>query len=195
MAGRPKDFDEAEALEAAMGVFWAKGFEGASMEELLGAMGIGRQSVYDTFGGKRELFLAALRAYIGKRSGEIVAGMMGARTPLEGVKVFLKCLRERTRSRCERGCLITNSIIELAPHDAEVREITSNLLRRLEGVLTERLTAAVKEGELAERPTPRQLARLIVVVLEGVLVMSKTELAEVTGDAIASVELMLRPPE
>ncbi|MGN6368481.1 MAG: TetR/AcrR family transcriptional regulator [Phycisphaerae bacterium] len=194
MAGRAKEFDEAEALEAAMGVFWVKGFEGASMEELVGAMGIGRQSVYDTFGGKRELFLAALRAYIEKRAGDISAGIMGARTPLEGVKGFLKRLRERTSCGSDRGCLITNSIVELAPHDEEVRKITSDLLRRLEGVLTERLTMAVKGGELAGRPAPRQLARLIVVVLEGSLVMSKTELAGVTGDAIASVEMMLRPP-
>ena len=84
MAGRPKDFDKKEALASAMEVFWAQGFEAASMDDLLKGMGINRQSAYDTFGGKRELFLAALNAYIAKRSGEIVGVMTGGRTPLEG---------------------------------------------------------------------------------------------------------------
>jgi len=194
MAGRPKIFDQKKVLSSATDVFWAHGFQAASMELLLKEMGINRQSAYDTFGGKRELFLAALTSYIDRRSAEILAVITDAPTPLTGVKNFLHRLASRTSAGMPKGCMITNSIIELAPHDPEVRKITSALLKGFETAMTKALTAAVKAGELASNPSPRQLARLMLLTLEGALVLSKTSLAHTTADAIASVELLLRPP-
>jgi TetR/AcrR family transcriptional repressor of nem operon len=194
MAGRPKIFDQQKALASALDVFWSHGYEAASMERLLKGMGINRQSAYDTFGGKRELFLAALTAYIDRRAKETLALLTGGPTPLAVVKKFLRLLAERTSAGSTRGCLVTNAIIERAPHDPEIRRMTSDLLKRFEKAMTKTLTEAVTIGELAPHPTPRQLARLMLVTLEGALVLSKTSLAHTTVDAIASVELLLRPP-
>src|SRR6202000_3055354 len=96
MPGRPKIFNQQKALNAATDGFWSHGYEAASMDRLLKQMGINRQSAYDTFGGKRELFLAALTGYMDRRAREILAVITSAPTPLTGIKTFLKNLADRT---------------------------------------------------------------------------------------------------
>lgn len=191
MAGRPKEFNPQEALGAATEVFWECGFEGVGMERLLKEMGVSRQSAYDTFGGKREIFLKALGAYIGRVEGDVTAVLRGEGSPVERVQRFLARVRDKTSKRNERGCLITNTIVELGPHDAEVRKIVSGVMRGLEDLLTEVLTDAKKAGEIPKQRDPRKLARLIVVTFEGALVMSKTEQAGSVQDALALLEEMI----
>ncbi len=195
MAGRPKIFDQQRALATATDVFWKHGYEAASMDLLLKEMGINRQSAYDTFGTKRELFLAALRDYVDQRSKQIVAALTNpAISPIDRIRTFLHRLADRTSCGLPNGCLITNSIIELAPHDPDVKTITTDLLKKLETILTQVLVEAVKARELAPAPTPRQLARLILVTFEGALVLSKTDLAQTTADALSTIESLLHPP-
>jgi len=118
---RPKEFDREEALRRAIPVFWEKGFAGTSADDLVGAMGIGRQSLYDTFGDKRRLFLAALRTYntdgVTALSRKLRAGPT-ALAAIGRILVDLAEVREKARSL---GCMGVNAICEMAREDAEVR--------------------------------------------------------------------------
>ncbi len=117
--GRPKEFDRKEALESAMEVFWAKGFADASVRDLLDGMGINRGSMYDTFGDKRALFLAAIDHYRQKVAGPLVEALFAPGSPLENIRKTLCRLAEAAGTKECRGCLITNVTVEIAPHDPE----------------------------------------------------------------------------
>ena len=117
---RPKEFDRDVALRRAIPVFWKKGFARTSTEDLVAAMGIGKQSLYDTFGDKRRLFLAALRTYntdgITALSRKLRAGPT-ALAAIERILVDLAEVREKARAL---GCMGVNAICEMARVDDEV---------------------------------------------------------------------------
>ena len=117
VAGRPKEFERAVALEKAMECFWKNGYDGASLAQLVGAMGVGRQSAYDTFGEKRQLFRAALEEYTSRTSGQLKSILTDGPSPLGRIRRFLQSLNEIARANDGRGCLFTNSMVELGPHD------------------------------------------------------------------------------
>ena len=140
--GRPQAFDLDEVLDAAIGVFWANGYEGASMDELTNAMGINRPSLYAKFGNKHGLFLAALDRYIVTNSAAqslplIQEGDIG--TAVEGY--YREIIRAVTSEDSPSGCLIASVATEISERDATVREKVSNLLGQAEAQLDERLAA------------------------------------------------------
>jgi TetR/AcrR family transcriptional repressor of nem operon len=200
MQGRPKEFERDEALAAATEVFWKQGFEGASMAQLLEQMGINRQSAYDTFGDKRALFMEALRKYVermGTAIGEVLQGQGGGdkgggvASPVERVRLLLQRLSHRACATDGRGCLLTNAIVELAPHDPQIRGFVSETLNRVELMLAETLRAAVAAGELRQETDPVRLARLLLTVMQGALVLSKTNLGGHAQDAVDLLESMM----
>ena len=191
MPGRPREFDRNEALASATDCFWSCGYEAASVAELLECMGISRQSAYDTFVDKRQLFRAALEAYVDHVSGEMRRVLTEGDSPLGRVRRFLSVVAERASAAGGRGCLMTNTIVELAPHDAEIRKAVSDVLRRLEDALAGNIEAARKAGELPADVAPRAAARLIVTLMQGALVLSKTELAAGVREAMEQAGRML----
>jgi TetR/AcrR family transcriptional regulator, transcriptional repressor for nem operon len=188
MAGRKKEFDPDAALAAAVETFWAGGYEAVGMERLLEQMGVGRQSAYDTFGGKRDIFVKALEAYVAKVNAALTGLLLGDGPPLGRLKEFLRWLGDLTGGGSERGCLITNTIVEVAPHDAEVRRIVSTAMEQLEGLIARVLKEAMAAGEIEPRRDAKRLARMVVVTFEGSLVLAKTDRASVVRDALAVVE-------
>lgn len=193
MSGRPKEFDPQEALATATGLFWSEGFQRTGMDDLVREMGISRQSAYDTFGGKRELFLAALRAYVDSAMGDVRRLWSDANQPaLTRVDGFLEHVIRITTSGSVRGCLLTNAIVELGPHDPEVRKIGREALEKLEESLTRLLTEARQAGQIAATHQPRAMARLIVLTFEGALVVSKADRAETIGQGLGLIRDLLR---
>jgi TetR/AcrR family transcriptional repressor of nem operon len=190
--GRPKEFDRSDALASATDCFWANGYESASITDLLVCMGIGRQSAYDTFGDKRRLFETALEAYADRVGSEMRRILTDAReSPLGRVRGFLRRLAEMTSNGDGRGCLITNTIVELAPHDGRIRSAVSEKLRGLEGAIAANLRAAAKAGELPAGVSPGPAAKLVVAVMQGALVLSKTDLKSGLADAVGLAETLL----
>ena len=173
MVGRPKEFDPDTALSAALDAFWSKGFEGCSMNELLDEMAINRQSLYDTFGDKRELFLAVLTKYMDRVNADIQAALSVGKTPIVRVRNFLKQLSERLLAGGGKGCLLTNTMVELGPHDEEIRQLVASRWVALEEVLANLLRQAVKSGEISQLTNPRQVARLVLAVMQGAIVLAK----------------------
>jgi TetR/AcrR family transcriptional repressor of nem operon len=194
MSGRPKNFDETEALERAMDLFWRRGYKGTGISDLLGHIGISRQSLYDTFGSKRELFLRVLAHYRAtqlSRALEILEG--GSGTDIENVKEVVHFFRSLGEDAECRGCLVANSLIEFGPaEDAEVTDLLRDSLTRLELGFQSALESAQKSGELAPTKSPRQIARALTNAVVGMAVCGRLELGEGgLGDAYAGTLSML----
>lgn len=172
---RPKEFDPDKALERAMDVFWHKGYEATSMEDLLTAMDLNRGSLYDTFGDKRELFLKAMDRYcsgggIGNRLS--ILTQPGPALPL--IRRFIDRMLEFALSDpLRRGCMITNTVMELAPHEKDIAKKVAGRLQMAEDAFFNLLARAKQGGELAKGKDPRALARVLVTMMQGTIVMIK----------------------
>lgn len=185
---RTKEFEPLEALDAAMDLFWRKGYEAASMRELLDAMEIGRGSFYDTFGDKHALFLAALDRFQVVRTTwveEVLAG-----SGLEGVReVFRRTVEGLVEFEPRRGCLLANSAVELAPHDQEVADRISGYVLRTEAAFEGALARARENGELSANSDPKALARFLVNTLHGMRVLARAGADRETLEDIVQVTL------
>lgn len=172
---RPKEFNPDDALEKAMHVFWHKGYEATSMEDLLTAMNINRGSLYDTFGDKRELFLKAMDRYCtGGGIGSRLSILNQPGPALSLIRQFIGHLLEFGLSDpLRRGCLITNTVMELAPHEKDIARKVAGRLQMAEDAFFRLLTRAKQEGELAKDKDPRALARVLVTMMQGTIVMIK----------------------
>lgn len=169
---RTKKFRPEEALDAAMQLFWRKGYGATSMRDLLDGMGIGRGSFYDTFGDKHALFLAALDRFEEARTGWIGDALAGS--GMAGIeKVFRRTVEGMTGSEPRRGCLLANTAVELAPRDPEVAEKISRHVRRTEEAFAGALARAQERGEVREERDPRALARFLVSNLHGLRVLAR----------------------
>src|ERR1700756_2239282 len=104
--GRPRSFDELEALEKATQVFWSKGYDGVTIDDLVAAMGVGRPSLYSVFGDKRTLFLRVLKDYAEKKGALAAKALLSPQTLRDALARFLKHVVETaTKKGCARGCL------------------------------------------------------------------------------------------
>jgi len=118
---RPREFDEAVALDAAMDCFWREGYEATSVRDLAARMGITGTSLYNAFGDKRSLFRQALQRYAERSTRERIARLESTLPPKQAIRAFLGEIVERSLDdRDRRGCLLVNSALEIAPHDPEV---------------------------------------------------------------------------
>src|SRR5882757_909758 len=117
---RPREFDRDEAVERAMSVFWQKGYAATSTDDLLRAMNIGRQSMYDTFGDKHRLYLEAIEKYQQKRLAENIGRLRSTASPLAGIEAFVVGIIASDKSVRERGCMGVSSICEFGNSDADL---------------------------------------------------------------------------
>lgn len=187
---RTKEFKPEEALEAAMELFWRRGYEATSMRDLLEGMGIGRGSFYDTFGDKRALFLAALDRFEDSRTTWAIEVLEASPSPLAGIEeVFERTVENLVGHEPRRGCLLANSAVELAPHDPEVAERISGYVRRTEDAFESALERARKRGEIPKKSDPRVLSHFLVTNLHGLRVMARAGAARETLEDAVNVTL------
>ncbi|PZT69530.1 TetR family transcriptional regulator [Streptomyces sp. SW4] len=172
---RTKEFDPDAALRAALELFWRRGYEATSMADLVGHLGIGRASIYATFGNKRELYLKALERYEQARLPELLEDLSRPGPALPGVRALVRRFAADAASEelRGRGCFVTNTAAELAPHDpAAARRVERNW-DQLETVLHTALARARAQGELPAGRDPLALARMLLVFLQGLRVVGK----------------------
>jgi TetR/AcrR family transcriptional repressor of nem operon len=146
---RPKEFDREEALAKAIAVFTAYGYEGASTETLLTGMRISRQSMYDTFGDKRRLYLDALRRYSSDSTAEIIGVMHSQASAFKGLEAALLAFASRPATRPQDGCLGVSASTEFGRSDPAICAITDAAGTTM-GAAFERI---VRKGQ-AESPVP-----------------------------------------
>lgn len=187
--GRPREFDRDEALNKAMELFWARGYEATGMKDLLQQMGIGRQSLYDTFGDKHRLFLEAIKHYNLRSTQGMVDQLSATGSPLENIRRTLRgCASHLSDGNC-RGCLLTNTLVELAPHDDEVAAAAGSALTRIETAFRKALERAVDQGELPPDANVRALARYFTSTLQGLVVMGKASASRAAIKDVINVAL------
>ena len=192
---RPREFNAEDALERAMQLFWAKGYEATSLSDLTAAMGLSKSSLYDTFGSKHELFLAAMDRYNETVAARRAAGVIdGAKDSRAGIAaVFAAFLDEMVGQGEKRGCFVNNSAVELAPHDAAVAARVAAGLAHLEESFHGAVRQGQEAGDIAERHDARALARYLTASLNGLVVLAKANperaaLEEVVGVVLAALD-------
>ena len=187
--GRPTEFDRQEALEKSMGLFWKNGYEATCLAELVQEMGIGRQSLYNTFGDKHSLFIESVKHYVDTKGQNLVAALEAPGSPVGNIrKAFEQIIQSVSRSDC-RGCLVTNAIVELAPHDEAVRKLAQAMVNRVEKAIKVTLDRAVKEGEISRNTDTRAVARFLNCTVHGLVVMGKASASRAVLKDVVSVAL------
>lgn len=171
---RTKEFDPDVALDRAMELFWQNGYEATSMADLTERLGIGRASLYATFGDKRRLYLKAVQRYLEREPSPVeLLSQPGPALPAVRALVELY-VQESLDDEQRKGCLVVNSATELLPRDRPVARLVESSWDGLEVALTSALTRARAQGELPTGRDPRALARFLLVFLQGVRVMGKS---------------------
>ncbi|MFE4976236.1 TetR/AcrR family transcriptional regulator [Kitasatospora sp. NPDC056651] len=171
---RTKEFDPDAALQAALELFWQRGYEATSMADLVERLGIARASVYATFGSKHELYLRALERYCEQSDAVLLEELSQPGPALPAVRALVRHYAAAGERERQLGCFVTNAAVELAPRDPAASRRVEASFDRLETLLTAALVRAAAQGELAAGREPRALARMLVVLLQGIRVVGKT---------------------
>ncbi|EKV31926.1 Transcriptional regulator, TetR family [Caenispirillum salinarum AK4] len=174
---RTRSFDRDDALEAALGLFWAKGYEATSLADLTRAMGLSKSSLYDTFGDKHALFLAAFDRYAATRMRPALGLLKDDGRPARiRLEAFLRrFITLKVRDGDRRGCMIGNTAVELAPHDETAAARVRGALAHIEEALFTLLAEARDTGEIDPGKDPRALARFLTAMVQGLRVLSKAD--------------------
>lgn len=176
---RAKIFDDEEALETAMRLFWAKGYEATSIHALEQATGLKRTSLYHAFGNKRALFVSALNLYFDKVLAKFLGVIENAPTARQAVEAMLaETIALHFTPSHPGGCLIVLSLAESRQHDPETRALLNRALARLRDGLAQRFDRAMDEGELPAGTDCGALADQIVATIAGLIIMAKADVPQ-----------------
>ena len=192
--GRPRNFDEREALEKATQVFWSKGYDGVTIDDLVAGMGVGRPSLYAVFGDKRTLFLRVLRAYAEAKGALAAKALLSPKTLRESLVSFLRYIVESaTEKGSAEGCLL----VCVAPlvDDAEVREFLQNAAAATVALVERRFRDAISDGELPADFPAAARATQVVDLVRGLSMRARTGTPRKTLliDAEEAADLVLLP--
>jgi TetR/AcrR family transcriptional repressor of nem operon len=192
---RPREFDEEWVLTAAIQCFWNRGYEATSVKDLVEKTGITAASLYNAFGDKRTLFRAALDRYVENSVGERIrrCETLPAR---EAIETFFQDIVDRSLSdRDHKGCLLVNSALEIAPHDAQFQEIIATVLCRIENFLLKCARTGQAEGTITRSVPAQQLAHHLLAVLMGVRVLARVRPERALLEGVIEPALaLLEPP-
>lgn len=191
---RVKEFDPDIVLGRALELFWRQGYEGTSLKQLLDAMGIRRQSLYDTFGDKHSLYLAVLDRYHDMIMTLVEMHLVGENASIESIHGFFQYYLHEVMRTDRRACLMACAALELGLRDDEVSTRVRNYLGALELALRDVLERARKAGTLRDDASPVALSRDLVSSLMGISVMargagySRTAMRQLVTSALAVLE-------
>jgi len=171
--GRPKEFDRDAVLDRALELFWDRGYEGTSMSDLVEQLGIGRQSLYDTFGDKRALYLLALDRY--RQEGNRTPWHLLEELPLRaGLRaLFVAVIDWIVENPQGRTCMLVSAAAERAPLDADVTARFCQSTQQLEQRFADRLRRAKASGEIGAHHDVQAVARYLANTLYGLQVTGK----------------------
>lgn len=170
---RPREFDEAAVLDAAMECFWAKGYEATSVRDLTARTGLCGASLYNAFGDKRLLYARALDRYVEDSIGARIRRCERL-APLAAIETFFAEILERSlRDPARRGCMLVNAALEAAPPDAALRATVAGTLVRIEDFFAGCVRAGQADGTVAASAPPEDVGRHLLAVLMGTRVLAR----------------------
>lgn len=170
---RPRSFDEDQVLDIAISVFREKGYEGTSTEDLVSAMGIGRQSLYGAFGDKRSLYLASLRRYNTQSVTELLDVGRRASSPLKAIEAILTHFVRHHASPVASACMGVNAICEFGTSDKDVAHITRQSSKLLEQSLERWIDEARNGNEIDKAIEPKGAAQFVASTLTALKVAAR----------------------
>jgi len=191
---RLKAFDEERAIDAAVDCFWMHGYEGTSVRDLAEAMGIGGASLYNAFGDKRALFARSLERYAARSMRERIARLESGHRPKEAIAAFVREIVERSLKDPDRkGCLLINSALDVAPHDAGIGAVVSGYLDEIRAFFHRNLVAARAAGQVPRTVDADSVASHLLGVIAGIRVLARTgagrrQLEDVARPALALLD-------
>jgi TetR/AcrR family transcriptional repressor of nem operon len=172
---RLKAFDEDRVLDQAVDYFWSRGYEATSVRDLADAMGIGGASLYNTYGDKRALFTRSLERYANRSMRERIARLEASRRPKEAIEAFLAEIIDRSVGDPDRkGCLLVNSALDVAPHDASIGKVVSGYLDEIRAFFCRNVEAARDAGQVPKKIDPEAVSGHLLGVLLGIRVLART---------------------
>jgi len=190
---RPKAFNYDEALAAAMEVFWRTGYERASLDVLLEAMNISKQSLYDTFGDKRALYLKALAHYREQTLTSMRSLFASVESTRDGFSRLLLGLSAESEEQHARGCLLLSANLERETGDAAIAKFLRENQAAVEKILADAITQGQARRELSKTLDPQSLARFFAVTIQGMRAMARLKsdrraLRQVARVALAALD-------
>lgn len=187
---RPREFEELDALDRAMQVFWKRGFENTSMEELVTATRVHRASIYATFGDKQALFLKTLDRYQNLEQTRLTAVLQAAASKLKIIRSILENVAKDSARKDSQGCFMVNSIAERASHDSETKARARECLTRLSKLFETALTQAQQTGEFDKDLDVRSFAIFLVNAVQGMRVLGKAGVSQ--RQLLANVDVTMK---
>jgi len=189
---RNKDFDKNEVLQKAVRLFWDKGYNGTSMQDLVEGLGISRSSLYDTFGDKHKLYLLALESYKDAYGTELCAlTWKGASARIAVYQILALVTDNLLNDQQRRGCFMVNAGVELASHDTEVYKLVCSTENQLEQAFFKVIKLGQENGEISEEKDPLAIARFLNNIVKGLQVTVKSTSDRKLFDDIIKVALMV----
>jgi AcrR family transcriptional regulator len=189
--GRPRAFNPDAALDRAMRVFWAKGYEGASLSDLTRAMRINRPSLYAAFGNKEQLFGKVLDRYVDGPVAYFGKALAAPKARDVVEEIFRGTARMADDPTTPAGCLMVQGALACA--DASVRKKVAARRAAAEVALRRRLQRAKREGDLPKNSDPADLAHYVVTVVRGMAVQSAGGASSDELHRIAQIALLAWP--
>jgi TetR/AcrR family transcriptional repressor of nem operon len=186
---RNKGFDPHKALRAAVDVFWDSGYERTSLDDLKDKMGIGRQSLYDTFGNKRALYLKALDEYRAMTQADTKKLFASGLSVRDCFRTILFGIAGESRANLERGCMMVNANLERARADKALSELVKRNATEVREIFSAALQRGQRTGELSEDKDPAALATFMFSTLHGMRHLGRTSADRAALEQIATVAL------
>jgi TetR/AcrR family transcriptional repressor of nem operon len=167
MAGRPSIFDEEKVLDKATELFWTRGYEATSLDDLLGVMGMGKSSFYHAFGSKKELFEKVMDRFVNDTVHRMMTELPVHPRPMERIREFFREIAEGGWGLHRKGCFMGNTVVELTNTDRALGDRAVRRLERMEALFYQYIAAAQRSGELQTREDPMVLARYLQTMWNG----------------------------
>ncbi|MDQ0593126.1 TetR/AcrR family transcriptional repressor of nem operon [Chryseobacterium ginsenosidimutans] len=192
MAGRPKIFDENQAIEKATEVFRNKGYNTASADELLNAMGIGKGSFYLAFkGGKQELYVKSIEQFSEGFYKKLAEGIEKSENGIEFIRQFFLSQAYSPDCEKERGCYLGNSLVQLSEKDAEIKKTSIKIIKKLQQLFAEVIEKAQKNDQIKSTENPKILAWHLTNLWNGIHVTRRMESSPEILKSIIELNLKL----
>jgi TetR/AcrR family transcriptional regulator, transcriptional repressor for nem operon len=172
--GRVKEFNDQEALEKAKAVFWEKGYENASLKELLAEMGILNGSFYNTYGSKKKLYIEALNLYLVDFEQKRTALFNSPKLSLKKKMriMFAHVFDRQKEAICPKGCFLFNSVSADSLKELEIYKIVRSGIEQFEDFLEVEIRKGVKSGEVDNSVDPKLIASVLIAYMQGMMKLS-----------------------
>lgn len=185
---RTKVFDEQDVLDKAMNLFWQKGYNATSAQDLVDGLGISRSSLYDTYGDKHSLYVRALKQYRQEKIDPVLKGADNVDDVDAYIRLFFESVKvEALSENRSKGCFMVNSAVELAPVDTEVAAIANGIMYDVENAVCKVIKKGQEKGVFTKQYSARSLARFVFNSLNGLRVTVKFDADKKMFDDIVNV--------